>query len=1018
MCNSVEFPSHIADGKEVNSQQIQKVIEELQPLNYLRSIYVENKSLYFEIIDELNLRGIHIDTNCEKTNKDLFPNSKSTFSNWLISPQEGNKYKMINFDLLGLNNFVSRFKVDNDNFFHLIPLEGFIYLNKSLEPSTIINVFNVAGFEFKNKLILEYNTGGSLITNDNITGAENYKYPVSKTEIVKSAKQSFQSPLLIEDIYTGSEFSVFNSFCAERNVKYITDIDDEVVTEIKRYRERNKFKGLKGAKINQVSSIYQKALKLIEINNYLTQSIEEDKKRTLELDITLLPIYPVIREMSIREVITSLNINEIESENEDYSRPISNINVLEDEEVILIKRRLLPISTLDSLAERLKEVVTERDFTAIKYRSNSEETLESIGEKLGVTRERIRQIIRKSEDKMLRELQKVGYPASLYLMKSNSFGLSVEKIKKYLEKENYFLLNLFKRLDQGLIYREELNYFLTNKENDLIGQMISKVGNMPETMLFEDFNLEISNIIQDRFEYINIDDIQDFLLLTFNFKKYGNYISRGRLTVRDRLEIIFGKYVSEPLKLDDEGVNYLNSISKDVFGSPFNNSTRSIDGRIRDVENIILVDPQTYQWIDKSILENSIWNKIKLYIDKSLSTKEHINVEEIYELFKAEVNSMDVKSKHHLYSIIKYLYEDEYEVGKGNTLNIYKQGVNKRTIEEVLEELLKNSEKELDRGFLAKTLNWKLNKLDLLISSSPKFIQWDNNIVKHISSIQINKELREVMYKFIISHMPLGYLTTPKLFEEMQFDNNMSKILRNNNIHTHYVLGNVVKTLFPDIKGHIVFLYKEGSEIKTGEDAVLHRYPEKTSRREILDFITDLGYSEAMASQILSGLLQQRVYVEIDTEELIKNDSLKLGEEVTDAVKKFIEDSFGNKEYVVISQLQGYRRELPSISYRWTHHLIHTIGVMVGYRHVQTQNDYRYDQLVLVRKDSSIHTFDQLVYSILKANREVSLYKTEVAKYLFGIGLLRNDQRLPFELSSSDLFTINELGWMTLKEGV
>ena len=114
--------------------------------------------------------------------------------------------------------------------------------------------------------------------------------------------------------------------------------------------------------------------------------------------------------------------------------------------------------------------------------------------------------------------------------------------------------------------------------------------------------------------------------------------------------------------------------------------------------------------------------------------------------------SLGVNTKLHLYSIIKYLFDEQYEIGKGNTLNIYKKGVDKKSLDSILERALKNSRVEMKREALAKKLNWTLQKLDLVISKSNKFIQWDNQIVKLKSSINIQPEQINMLSDFLTKH--------------------------------------------------------------------------------------------------------------------------------------------------------------------------------------------------------------------------------------------------------------------------
>ncbi len=110
-----------------------------EPLDYLREIYASNQSLFFDIRDELTLRGIKIQS---KVPNNYLPSADLVSTDRLLVQEWGEKYLNINFDLLGLNNFLSRFNVVDDTFFNQIPIEGFIRLNSGLNPSIIADVFH------------------------------------------------------------------------------------------------------------------------------------------------------------------------------------------------------------------------------------------------------------------------------------------------------------------------------------------------------------------------------------------------------------------------------------------------------------------------------------------------------------------------------------------------------------------------------------------------------------------------------------------------------------------------------------------------------------------------------------------------------------------------------------------------------------------------------------------------------------------------------------------------------------
>src|SRR5690625_3947631 len=57
-----------------------------------------------------------------------------------------NAFRNINFSLMGVNNFIQRFQVNSDRFFHGIPLEGILYFTRGVSITVLKDIFKTAGF--------------------------------------------------------------------------------------------------------------------------------------------------------------------------------------------------------------------------------------------------------------------------------------------------------------------------------------------------------------------------------------------------------------------------------------------------------------------------------------------------------------------------------------------------------------------------------------------------------------------------------------------------------------------------------------------------------------------------------------------------------------------------------------------------------------------------------------------------------------------------------------------------------
>lgn len=1147
--SDIRLPAFIPLTEKISSKNLAAVFAQKEPVNYLREIYQEDNKHFFNLIDEMKLRGIAL---LLDPPNEMFPDEVLE-EPYLIVKQNGEKFKELNFELLGLHLFVNRFLVQEDEFFNYIPLAGFMKLNSALDIETIKDVFIEKGFlivgeqamnQYPEKpevvqVIMDAEEDSRLIREvfsdtkylsflrfcsvNNLTyiseiepahikeyqaftgvGVRKYSDFLSLWERVNNHEIEIGSetetvPLLTElsfddekttlvhEVFSDTQFQSFLRYCAQNNLDTISQITAEHIEDyrsfygvgIKRYNEflikwkntincnenTDNAKGITAVvpsisygfkiplpireafssaeynafvnfcerqeikcvtelqittleKFSNVKSIRRKTVENVELRMEELLMEEESYIHAMNQPISTIPIYSVIEKMSIGELLSAVNpyMKEELSETQLQSG-VKNIDDLPKEIRNAIVKDLIHIKQLDDLADELRQTVNERVIEMLNLRYNPEETLETIGNKIGVTRERVRQIIKKNTGILLKKAMSLGVNNTLGLMKTRSFGIAEEKIRKSLQPENLFLLLIYKDIQVGFHYIPKAKLFLTNDELELSGKVLEQLDDLPELLMIEEFRSFSNEILRGELENDKMEkELHDYLLEITDRKKFGNYLSRSSITLTKKLEVIFEHHLTEPLVLNEYGKTKIDQICDEMFGMPTETSLRSVEGRIRDIEKIILVDNLTFEWIDESILENPVFDEIQLYMDQQLETSTHINAEQVFEQFKEKLYIFNIQTKLHLYSLIKYLFDDQYTIGKGNTLNIYRDGTTLYSLDERLEKTLLEADKDYTIWELAEKLKYKKSTIDLTISKSSKYVTWDHDQVRLVSSLGITEEERVKFKEFIEQYMSEGFSTTLKLLQECQFDSEMSAFLQAHEIQTDYVLGSLIKKLIPNIKGHTVFLNEEQSEITSFEEAITKRFPKQTTRKEIVEYILEYGYSTAAASQMLYSLFRKNNYVSIDTDQLYNRSNLEISDEAKEALSDYLGSEFQEKYYLVVSELHGYRRKLPKINpYRWTPHLIHTLALELGYKHIKSVDDYRYDRLVIVKNSSLIYSLDEIVYKELTENYEGPLHVTEVAKHLKELGLLWSDERLPFELVNSKFFKIDDFGRMTMK---
>ena len=246
MKDYILIPNYINNIKDIYSQNLEGFFQEVEiidrkiPLNYIRKLYIQDKELFFKIIDELSLRGFQFFS--EKTNN-ILPTFKPNFSRYITVSENQLKFQNIKFQLYGLSGFTQRFMVENDLFFHQIPLQGFHYINASVNLTELENEFRMAGFD------IHENEDNHELESSNVppTKIENSSNNLTKPLDPPIEENTTSFP--IEVVFRDNIYNSFKKFCSEENLEDLNDINESHLDQYK------KMKGVGTYKFNKVSEV-------------------------------------------------------------------------------------------------------------------------------------------------------------------------------------------------------------------------------------------------------------------------------------------------------------------------------------------------------------------------------------------------------------------------------------------------------------------------------------------------------------------------------------------------------------------------------------------------------------------------------------------------------------------------------------------------------------------------------------------------------------------------------------------
>lgn len=812
--------------------------------------------------------------------------------------------------------------------------------------------------------------------------------------------------LEINSIFTESKFYLFREYCHSNGIDTLGQLKNEHLLEY----SKQKMVGRK--KLEEVMKI---------LRSY------SDSKDAAPQIFTSGDIFEFIKEVEVQQLLhvygfhtqshSKLKVKEIEGQNLENLKDIFEPHLLMNLSRYLVKQK-----SPAQIAEGLKELLKEREYEIVFHRYDKEQTLEEIGTLIGVTRERVRQITKKAVNKIVGYIRREHLSQIIKVLAPNGMFMTGQELMEIIGEEYEFLLKIIKQEALAFKYYEKVDlFFLQDKEMDL-SPLEGFLEELPEVFRLEDYRVPFEEML----ESLGLENGHEYFIQKIiegeRYLKYGEFYSRYRMPINDVLSCLFKYFIPGSLKLDEEGAEYLQKLAMQKLNYDIGNTLRSIDARMRDAENVLLVDRATFAYFDSENFDQSFITEIEEYLIEGFTSKDVINVEMVFEHLHSKLEPVGVHNKYHLYSLIRYYLDEKFTIGKGNTLNIFNNESSKVSIEERIVNYMRKHGGICTKEQLLEVAKPQY-KIDLAISHSDQIIPWGSNKAMLVENLQLTSKEKEQLSHYFIQSFQKGFTTVSFLYKEMMFDRKLSVLLRDKGIDDPSKLTAIIKLLYPAVKGHTNFLYIEGSEFDSFEKVIENHFDRETSRQEIKDFTMEFGYKHMMASVFLKRLFEEGTFVEIDLDVLYPGKKLEIGEDELAEIKTYVEEEQGDKEYLSLSKLQGYRRKLPYIGFRWNANLLNSVLLRCGYRQiVKVLNDYRYDRIIVVKKESPIQSFEDLVIHILTNEYKGNMHEFAVYDFLTEKGIVReqeymHEKTLPYEIRTSENFLIDELGNVSLRQG-
>lgn len=1067
----VNIPPYYEDlKKDIYSINLQRAFSG-DLMNFLRKLYIQDNEQFYNTRDELLLRGFSFK---QPYQNNYLPELPYTIKHVLYKQHNTKAYKNINFSLMGLKNFIERFNITSDLFFCGLPLEGILYFSRNTSQILIEKVFEEHGFSIIP--VDEFSMKQKELESSTVSPKEETKNINSTmTNDEKTAREAAKihdkvQPLLIEKVFEDQEFYTFRRYCRKNNVTKISQLTIDFIERFKHekyIREKtmlhvkavyealdqehynfytNSTKLFQQLAHNPFKQLYEKYIspfaqfldefyeaegkqlydahfpfhQIESLNEQLVEKIQLRKKQREKAQFQQLtraikehPFFKFIEQFTISDINKIIAPNLFNDERDD----LLLLDVMNDRSYLPALKNLLTqlecLQPIDRILTQIQTQIDTRDAEILRLRQSK--TLQEIGDLYDLSRERVRQILTRTNKKIKGYKSKVKLSLYIqYFQREKSRFIDIKDFMPFYnlsgEMNEVILSSLFDQ-EKTLTYVKALDLYLDKEDYAKVQQAIAEVGEGRSIIRLEEFKEVFT--VEELNEY---KPMIDRLLAMQNYKYVDPIYVKKNVNIIDRVNYLFKYVFDKPLEMNEEGFTYFKKVMEETFDMPFTGNRRSAAARIADGENIILVDSNTFYYYEPGLITETFIDFLAEEITKQINIKDVANPRDIYAQYKEKMIEMNIQSPLHLYSIIQMYLDDQFEIGHGNTLNIYKANAKRLDSETLLLNYLERHGNEVSKDQFLRDLKWKEHKLDQLLNRIDSVLQIDQRTLKTVASFNFDEADLQQLKEAVYEQMTEGYLFINDLQFELAFNESLEKIVKKYGLTKEVTLISVLKWLMPKLQGHSKLLYVESSPVKKLEEAIAKQFPTLATRQEIINFIEEKGYSIQTVHQMLHTLLHENYFYHYTTTQLINVKQLNFTDDVKVSLANYLKDEMKETDYLSVYQMRGFSQVLRPIStYEWTEWLIYQLAEKVGYTPIVDYNDYRYNQLILVKDELDIHTFDRLVLHIVNHEYEGRYHEKDLARYLEAKNLLHNPYQLPKVIKESRYFTFDEFGFFEIR---
>ncbi|MCX0395724.1 hypothetical protein LI038_15065, partial [Clostridium perfringens] len=442
----------------------------------------------------------------------------------------------------------------------------------------------------------------------------------------------------------------FLEYCKSNEKNVLEDILSEIDSDFIGIPKIGKYKSQKLlSELNSFLEIYEKRY---EKRNELLSDFDINIKDIWFEKIKNKPVNSIKKVFKIENefgILDNKNFSEIQ---------LKNINNYEVDDIIKSNfiEFILKINSLNDinliLKEQLKKI-KDKEILMLNKRYLNGDTLEEIGALSNITRERVRQILKKAASKLNEELIKAKFKESLAMTFIEEKYINIDDINVLVDDENLVGFKVFLEFNSNIVFDDM--EFISLYDNQYLNNLNEKLIDYLDDEFILDEELDSLNEI---YEIVGFKSLEKYKiekhLIKLGYIKQGKFFSKERLNLSKGYELLLKYFIDSTIRLDEQGAIEIKKKFMEVFDIDITDkSCRSIEARIVDNINLFCVDSREYIHIDNLNISEEGKELVDKFTTESLKEREVTTAQDIIKVYGDELNRVNIDNKYKVYSIIK-----------------------------------------------------------------------------------------------------------------------------------------------------------------------------------------------------------------------------------------------------------------------------------------------------------------------------------------------------------------------------